>query len=82
MKHFNIDYEIISFKGGYIWGAISDVVGRKRILFVCLIFNGLFGTLSGLSQSYHTLLIMRFFSGLGYKLFIRFKTRIVYFIFE
>ena len=51
--------------GGYIWGAVSDIAGRKRILFAALIFNGVFGTLSGLAQSFHVLLIMRFFSGLG-----------------
>ena len=52
--------------GGYIWGGISDVAGRKPVLFVALIFNGIFGTFSGLAQSFHVLLIMRFFSGLGY----------------
>ena len=52
--------------GGYVWGAMSDFLGRKYILMSALLFNGFFAVLAGLSQTLGLLLFFRFLSGLGY----------------
>ena len=52
--------------GGYIWGTLGDVLGRKRILISALLFNALFAILCGISQSFYSLMIFRFLSGIGY----------------
>ncbi len=54
------------FSGGYVWGAIGDVAGRKPTLIVALICNGIFGSLCGVSQTFNFLLAMRFLSGFRY----------------
>lgn len=51
--------------GGYIWGTLGDVWGRKYVLMSALFFNALFGALAGLSQTFAILLLCRFLSGLG-----------------
>jgi MFS family permease len=54
--------------GGYVWGALSDIRGRKYILITALLFNALFAFLSGISQTYAQLLAFRLLSGIGYDL--------------
>ncbi len=56
--------------GGYTWGAISDLFGRKYILVLALTFNAVFAALCGFSQTFSTLLIFRFLSGIGYVIII------------
>ena len=51
--------------GGYVWGSLSDIYGRKYILISALFFNSLFAILSGLSQTFGPLMVFRFFSGIG-----------------
>ncbi|RNA29098.1 synaptic vesicle glyco 2B-like [Brachionus plicatilis] len=51
--------------GGYVWGTLGDVLGRKYILISALFFNALFGILAGLSQTFEILLLCRFLSGIG-----------------
>ena len=51
--------------GGYVWGSLSDVVGRRSCLITSLTFNGVFGVASGLSPDYPSFLVLRFFSGIG-----------------
>ncbi|CAF0814444.1 unnamed protein product [Brachionus calyciflorus] len=51
--------------GGYIWGTLGDIWGRKYVLISALFFNGLFGVLAGLSQTFNLLLLCRFLSGIG-----------------
>ncbi|KAG1663264.1 Synaptic vesicle glycoprotein 2B [Nymphon striatum] len=51
--------------GSYIWGALGDVYGRRNVLSIALLINGVFGGLSGLAQSFGPFLLMRFISGLG-----------------
>lgn len=54
--------------GGYVWGALSDIRGRKYILIISLLFNALFAFLSGVSQTYDQLLAFRLLSGVGFVL--------------
>lgn len=69
--------------GGYVWGTLGDVMGkkitknyfllifflgRKYILISALFFNALFGALAGLSPTFQILLLCRFLSGIGYLL--------------
>ncbi|XP_038078270.1 synaptic vesicle glycoprotein 2C-like isoform X2 [Patiria miniata] len=51
--------------GGYIWGALADINGRRRTLLLSLTTNAFFGLMSSLSQVYWLFLLMRFFSGVG-----------------
>lgn len=51
--------------GGYLWGTLSDLKGRKYTLISALFFNSFFAILCGLSQTFSMLLLFRFFSGLG-----------------
>ena len=51
--------------GGYVWGSISDIVGRRSCLITSLIFNGVFGFASSLSPHYIAFLFFRFMSGVG-----------------
>ena len=51
--------------GGYFWGTLADVSGRKKILIQALLFNALFAILSGFSRSLVILLVFRFLSGIG-----------------
>ena len=51
--------------GGYIWGGLSDISGRRSTIMVSLIVNGTFGFLSAFSANFSILLVLRFFSGVG-----------------
>uniref|UniRef100_A0A6A7G016 Synaptic vesicle glycoprotein 2B n=1 Tax=Hirondellea gigas TaxID=1518452 RepID=A0A6A7G016_9CRUS len=51
--------------GGYVWGTLGDVYGRRRMLIFSLLVNAVAGLLSSLMQEYTGFLVMRFISGLG-----------------
>lgn len=51
--------------GGYIWGSLADVQGRKRVLVYSLAMNAFFGLSSSFAQSFWLFLMCRFFSGVG-----------------
>ncbi|XP_022107882.1 synaptic vesicle glycoprotein 2C-like isoform X2 [Acanthaster planci] len=51
--------------GGYMWGALADINGRRRTLLFSLTTNAFFGLMSSLSQIYWLFLLMRFMSGVG-----------------
>jgi len=51
--------------GGYLWGGISDVYGRKKTLIVAMMVNAVCGFASSLSQEKISFFIIRFLSGVG-----------------
>ena len=51
--------------GGYVWGALSDLIGRRSCLITSLTVNGIFGAASAFSPNYPLFLVFRFFSGVG-----------------
>jgi VNT family MFS transporter (synaptic vesicle glycoprotein 2) len=51
--------------GGYIWGSLGDIFGRKNILINAMLVNAAAGFASSLSQDYYVFLILRFLSGVG-----------------
>ena len=51
--------------GGYLWGAWSDLVGRRTCLIISLSVNWLFGLASSLSPDFASFLFFRFGSGVG-----------------
>ena len=51
--------------GGYVWGPVADKFGRKRALVWCIAFFGIITGLSGFSQNYIQLAVLRFLAGLG-----------------
>ena len=52
--------------GGYSWGSLADVFGRKRTLMTAMLFNGICGLLSSLSPNFLFFLFFRLASGIGY----------------
>jgi MFS family permease len=51
--------------GGYIWGSISDRIGRRNCLIYALALNGMAGICSSFVPNFIWLLIFRFLAGLG-----------------
>ncbi|XP_068245764.1 synaptic vesicle glycoprotein 2B-like isoform X2 [Palaemon carinicauda] len=51
--------------GGYIWGCLGDIYGRKHVLIVSLLVNSLGGIISSFAQEFPLFITMRFISGLG-----------------
>lgn len=51
--------------GGYVWGSLSDAVGRRTCLITSLAVNGTFGLASAFSPTYTSFLLFRFCSGVG-----------------
>ena len=51
--------------GGYTWGGVADITGRRSTLITSLSVNGIFGASSAFSPNFYMLLIFRFFSGVG-----------------
>ncbi|XP_076062798.1 synaptic vesicle glycoprotein 2B-like isoform X2 [Oratosquilla oratoria] len=51
--------------GGYIWGSLGDIYGRRNILIVSLLVNAIAGILSAFAQGFPLFLTFRFISGLG-----------------
>jgi len=51
--------------GGYIWGSLADIFGRRNILINAMLVNAAACIASSFSQDYYTFLTLRFFSGVG-----------------
>ncbi|XP_026091122.1 synaptic vesicle glycoprotein 2C [Carassius auratus] len=51
--------------GAFFWGGLSDKVGRRQCLLVCMSVNGFFSFLSSFVQGYSTFLFCRMLSGFG-----------------
>lgn len=51
--------------GGYVWGTLSDIQGRRKVLLWSLSVNALGGALSALAQQTWMFILMRFLSGIG-----------------
>ena len=51
--------------GGYAWGSLSDLTGRRRALLMSLTLNGAAGVVSSLWRNYFFFLFCRFISGIG-----------------
>ena len=66
--------------GGYGWGSMADITGRRSTLIASLTFNSVFGFLSSFSPNFTVLLLLRFLSGIGQVIFINSLKSIVYII--
>ena len=51
--------------GGYMWGTLADVFGRRAVLLWSLTVNGLGGLASTFAQNYPLFMFLRFVSGVG-----------------
>ncbi|CAH1790251.1 unnamed protein product [Owenia fusiformis] len=51
--------------GGFCWGTLADIKGRRGIVIWSLAVNGLAGLGSAFAQSYWLFLLLRFISGIG-----------------
>lgn len=51
--------------GGFLWGIISDRIGRKKSLLSSIAFYGLFTVLTGMMPNWWSIVICRFLSGFG-----------------
>ena len=51
--------------GGYVWGALSDLKGRRDVLILSLLVNGFGNLMSSVSKVYWLFLLCRFVSGIG-----------------
>jgi MFS family permease len=47
----------------FLWGFLSDVLGRKKLLAYGYILNGFFNILCSFSQSYGVILVFKFIGG-------------------
>jgi hypothetical protein len=53
------------FFGALFWGAISDVIGRKKVLICVSTLILIFGVASAAAPEYYTLLLLRCLAGFG-----------------
>ncbi len=51
--------------GGYLWGGLSDLTGRRHTILMSLSVNGLFGFVSAFAPNYWSFVLFRFISGVG-----------------
>jgi len=51
--------------GGYVWGSLADVFGRKKCLVTALLVNGASAFVSAFSLNFYFFLAFRFASGIG-----------------
>uniref|UniRef100_A0A8C9VNA8 Synaptic vesicle glycoprotein 2C n=1 Tax=Scleropages formosus TaxID=113540 RepID=A0A8C9VNA8_SCLFO len=51
--------------GAFFWGGLSDKVGRRQSLLICMSVNGFFAFLSSFVQGYSVFLLCRMISGFG-----------------
>lgn len=49
--------------GSYIWGCLADTKGRKVVLIVTLLMDGVVGIVSSFVQYFWVFLAFRFFNG-------------------
>jgi MFS family permease len=57
---------LFSSAGGWLAGILADRIGRVRVLRLTILWFTTFTVLSGLTQSYEQLLVMRSLQGLGF----------------
>ena len=51
--------------GGYVWGSLGDIFGRRVILINAMLVNAAAGFISSFSQGFYIFLVLRFLSGVG-----------------
>ncbi|KAM4576907.1 synaptic vesicle glycoprotein 2Ca [Odontesthes bonariensis] len=51
--------------GAFFWGGMSDKLGRRQCLLICMSTNGFFAFLSSFVQGYGLFLLCRFVAGFG-----------------
>ncbi|XP_062310064.1 synaptic vesicle glycoprotein 2Ca [Osmerus eperlanus] len=51
--------------GAFFWGGMSDKVGRRQCLLICMSMNGFFAFLSSFVQGYGVFLLCRIVAGFG-----------------
>ncbi len=51
--------------GAFVWGTLSDIVGRRRAFLWTLMNYSVFSILSAFSPTYSVLLVARFITGIG-----------------
>lgn len=51
--------------GSYLWGSLADVFGRKVILLLAMLLNGVFGLASAFSPNFFFFFFFRIFSGIA-----------------
>jgi predicted MFS family arabinose efflux permease len=51
--------------GGFLWGVISDKIGRKKALVLAVASYGVFTILTGFMTNWYGIMACRFFSGFG-----------------
>lgn len=51
--------------GAFFWGGMSDKVGRRQCLLICMSTNGFFAFLSSFVQGYGVFLVCRIVAGFG-----------------
>ena len=52
--------------GGYVWGCLGDVWGRRSVLSVSLTVNACAGLVSAFMPGFVSFTVMRFLSGMGW----------------
>lgn len=52
--------------GAFFWGGMSDKVGRRQCLLICMSMNGFFAFLSSFVQGYGFFLVCRMIAGFGW----------------
>lgn len=52
--------------GGYLWGGLADVIGRRPCLISAMLLNGVCGLISSFSVNFYMFLAFRLASGIGY----------------
>jgi len=57
---------VISAFGGWIAGMLADVVGRARLLMIMIVWFAFFTFLSGFTNSFEQLLVVRGLQGFGF----------------
>jgi MFS family permease len=53
------------FIGALVFGRLTDVIGRKKVLIIVLFLETVFTALCGLSPNLYALYLLRFIAGLG-----------------
>lgn len=52
--------------GAFFWGGMSDKVGRRQCLLICMSIHGFFAFLSSFVQGYGLFLLCRMIAGFGW----------------